>query len=124
MEGFPRAPNPSVYPVLLPSATHWSAHRARPGDLDRDAREEFLAVARDLAMPVAAFSPESVEGMLHQTFLRDTTKIVGQVLLSTCSELEERIAVTQFVRWENDVPPSDPPTPPHHPAVAVCSKRA
>jgi translation elongation factor EF-Ts len=87
-------------------------------------RDEFLAFARDLAMHVAAFSPESVEGMLRQTFVRDTTKTVGQVLLSTCSELEERIVVTRFVKWDNDVPPSDLPTPPRDPAVAVRLKRA
>jgi elongation factor Ts len=88
-------------------------------------REEFLAFARDLAMHVAASSPESVDGMLSQVFVRDTKQTVGQVLLTTCSDLGERVIVTRFVRWDTDVRPPDPQAPPpRDPAVALRLKRA
>ena len=87
-------------------------------------REEFLAFARDLAMHVAAANPASVDEMLRQVFVRDTKQTVGQVLQTTCSDLEERVTVTRFVRWDTDGRPPDPVTPPRDPAVAVKLKRA
>ena len=87
-------------------------------------REEFLAFARDIAMHVAASSPASVDEMLRQVFVRDTKQTVGQVLQTTCSDLEERVTVTRFVRWDTDGRLPDPETPPRDPAVAVKLKRA
>ena len=73
-------------------------------------REEFLAFARDLAMQVAASNPESVDAMLRQVFARDTKQTVGQALQSTCSDLEERVIVTRFVRWDTGPAPRLPDT--------------
>jgi elongation factor Ts len=87
-------------------------------------REEFLTFARDLAMQVAASRPESVDDLLRQVFVRDTKQTVGQVLLTTCSDLGERVIVTRFVRWDTEVPAPDLSTPPRDPAAAVRLRRA
>jgi|SRR6185437_1357233 len=88
-------------------------------------QEEFLAMSRDVAMHIAASNPESIDAMLGQPFVRDPAMNVGTVLANASARLGERITVTRLVRWDQEpTPPTQTPTPPRSPAVAVRLKRA
>ena len=88
-------------------------------------RPEFLKLSRDLAMHIAAMSPDSVDALLRQSHARDESRTVEAVLVTASELLGEKITVTRFVRWVNEPPTSsDSDTPPKRPAVAVRLKRA
>jgi elongation factor Ts len=69
-------------------------------------QEQFLALSRDLAMQVAASSPESADAMLRQPFFRDPTMTVEAALLEAAARLGEKVSITRIVRW--DQRPSPP----------------
>ncbi len=59
---------------------------------------EFEALARELAMQVAAMNPENVEELLEQPFIKDETKIIRDLLNEATQKFGERIEASQFVR--------------------------
>jgi elongation factor Ts len=80
---------------------------------------EFIQLAKNLAVHVAAASPASIEQLLQQQFVKDPNVSVGQLLLDTSTCLQERIKVTRFVRWDTAQPNSPSSEPPRPPAVVV-----
>ena len=79
---------------------------------------EFKNLAKDIAMHIAACKAESVEDLLAQTFVKDTTVTVCEHLSNLSTLLQENISITRFVRWDNEPAPLDAP-PPDRPAVAM-----
>lgn len=70
--------------------------------------EEFVALARDLAMHVCAMAPTSVNNedgfgeessLLHQSFLKDPSLTVEQRLQGAVQKFGENTKVTRFVRY-------------------------
>ena len=59
---------------------------------------EFVALARTLAMQIAAMDPENTEELLKQPLIKDETKTVHDLLNEATQKFGERIEVTQFVR--------------------------
>jgi len=59
---------------------------------------EFIALARELAMQVAAMNPESTEDMLNQPFIKDESKTIRQFLDEATQKFGERVEVSRFVR--------------------------
>ncbi len=59
---------------------------------------EFSALARSLAMQVAAMEPESTEELLTQPFIRDESKKVRDLLNEATQKFGERIEVSRFTR--------------------------
>ena len=59
---------------------------------------EFVALARELAMQVAAMDPENVEKLLEQPFIKDESKIVRDLLNEATQKFGERIEISQFSR--------------------------
>jgi elongation factor Ts len=80
---------------------------------------EFIQLAKDLAVHVAAASPVSVEQLLQQQFVKDPSATVGQLLLDASTHLQESIKVTRFVRWDTAQPTLPGSEPPRPPAVVV-----
>lgn len=58
--------------------------------------EEFMALARDLAMHAAAMRPADAAEMLTQPFIKDSEKTVGDLLSAATQKFGERIEVTQL----------------------------
>jgi elongation factor Ts len=88
-------------------------------------RADFLELSRAVAMHIAALNPESLEALLQQTYVKDSTISVGEALSKGSTLLGERISIIRFIRWDKDpVPPPQDPTPPKDPAVAMKLKRA
>lgn len=59
---------------------------------------EFSALARELAMQVAAMDPETTEDLLAQAFIKDSGKTVRNLLDEATQKFGERTEITRFVR--------------------------
>jgi elongation factor Ts len=78
-------------------------------------------LARDVAVQVAALNPKSVSALLHSEFVKNPAISLGEHIHTVGTQLGERIAVSRFVRWDNELekaPPSHSPDPPEDPALA------
>jgi len=77
--------------------------------------DEFKCLARDLAMQVAALSPQFITGeeippgteidpqtacLLSQPFVKEPTKTVQEVIAETVAKVGENIRVRRFARFE------------------------
>lgn len=77
--------------------------------------EEFKKLARDLAMQIAATSPQFISSedlppqaeadpqaacLLRQPFIKDPTKTVQEVISETVAKVGENIKVRRFARFE------------------------
>ncbi len=58
--------------------------------------EEFVALARDIAMHASAMRPASVEEVLTQEFIKDPTKTVGALLSEATQKFGERIVLSKL----------------------------
>jgi elongation factor Ts len=86
--------------------------------------DEFQTLVRDTALHIAALAPTTLDELLAQPFVKDTSKTVADLYKAASSTLDERIAVTRFIRWssqDDDAPPGS--TPPRTPAVILSFRR-
>ncbi len=58
--------------------------------------EEYMALARDIAMHGAAMRPATTEELLSQPFIKDGEKTVAALLEGASQKFGERIEITQF----------------------------
>jgi len=58
--------------------------------------EEFVALARDIAMHAAAMRPASVEELLAQPFIKDQSKTVAGLISAATQKFGERIEVSNL----------------------------
>jgi len=58
--------------------------------------EEFVALARDIAMHAAAMRPASVEELLLQPFIKDQSKTVAGLISAATQKFGERIEVSNL----------------------------
>lgn len=63
---------------------------------------EFKAVAKDIAMHIAAMKPVDVGELLTQPFIKDPSKTVGELINGTIQKFGERTEVGQFIRFAID----------------------
>lgn len=61
--------------------------------------EEFKKLAHDLAMQVAAMSPESVEALLEQEYIRDPSRKVKDLVNEVAAKTGENIKIRRFSRF-------------------------
>lgn len=62
--------------------------------------EDFKKLAHDLCLQVVAARPESVDQLLDQEFIKDTSKTVKDVITEAIAKLGENIVVRRFERYE------------------------
>ena len=58
--------------------------------------EEFVALSRDIAMHAAAMRPASIEELMTQTFIKDPSKTVADLISGATQKFGERVEVTQL----------------------------
>jgi elongation factor Ts len=58
--------------------------------------EEFVALARDIAMHASAMRPASVEEALTQEFIKDPSKTIGVLLSEATQKFGERVALSKL----------------------------
>ncbi|MBC7836742.1 elongation factor Ts [Acetobacteraceae bacterium] len=56
--------------------------------------EEFIALARDIAMHTAAMRPESPEVLLEQSFIKDPSKTVNDLVSGAVQKFGERVEIS------------------------------
>jgi elongation factor Ts len=59
---------------------------------------EFSALAREIAMHVAAMDPENTEALLAQPFIKDTGKTIQDLLNEATQKFGERAQISSFTR--------------------------
>jgi elongation factor Ts len=60
---------------------------------------EFKAVAKDIAMHIAAMAPANTAELLEQPFIKDSSQTIGGIINNTIQKFGERTEVGHFVRF-------------------------
>lgn len=58
--------------------------------------EDFEKLGKELTLQVASTSPESIEALLKQEYIRDSAKTIEDLIKETIGKLGENIQVTDF----------------------------
>ena len=58
--------------------------------------EEFVTLARDIAMHASAMRPESVETVLTQPFIKDAERTIAQLIQAATQKFGERIELSEL----------------------------
>lgn len=61
--------------------------------------EDFHALAKEIAMQIAAMDPESPEALMAQEYVKDPSKTVEQFMKATVAKVGENIQVARFTRF-------------------------
>ena len=61
--------------------------------------DEFKHLAHEVAMQVAAMSPETVEELLAQEYIKDSSKTIEQMVKEAIQKTGENIKIKQFTRF-------------------------
>jgi elongation factor Ts len=62
--------------------------------------EEFVALAKEIAMQIASMNPESVEELLEQDYVRDGSMKISDLVKNLIGKIGENMQVSRFVRFE------------------------
>lgn len=62
--------------------------------------EAFKELAHSVAMHISAMDPESVEALLKQSFVRDESETVEELVKQTIAKTGENIKIERFTRYE------------------------
>ncbi len=65
--------------------------------------EMFHELARDIALQTAETSPESVEALLTQPFIKDKSKTVDGILKEAIGKIGENMSVRRFARFTGKI---------------------
>lgn len=60
--------------------------------------DDFKTLAHELALQVASMKPESVEELLEQEYIRDSSQNIDSVIKAVVAKLGENIQVSRFER--------------------------
>jgi len=60
--------------------------------------DEFKSLAHDIALQIAAMNPESVEELLKQEFIKDSSLTIEQMVKQVIGKLGENITIKGFSR--------------------------
>ena len=61
--------------------------------------EDFIALANDIAMHIAAMMPETKEELLEQAFVKNPETIIAKLIEEATLKIGERIEVSAFTRY-------------------------
>ncbi|HVZ58858.1 MAG TPA: translation elongation factor Ts [Patescibacteria group bacterium] len=61
--------------------------------------DEFKNLAREIGMQVASMNPESVEAVLKQEYIRDSSHTIESLIKSVIAKLGENISLKEFKRF-------------------------
>jgi elongation factor Ts len=61
---------------------------------------DFLGLAKEIAMQVAAMDPTDIDQLLGQPYIRDASKTIGELVTGIASTTGENVRVKRFKRFE------------------------
>ena len=67
-------------------------------------KDEFLELARDLVLQVAAGKAKAIEELLNQHFIKDSEQLVSHRIYVVSTMLNAPIRITRFVRYDANAP--------------------
>lgn len=62
--------------------------------------DDFKNLCHELSMQVAAMNPKDIEELFKQTYIRDSSVTIEQLVKSTIAKVGENIVVKRFMRFE------------------------
>lgn len=62
--------------------------------------DDFKALAKEVAMQVAAMNPKDVDTLLKQDYIRDSGQTIEKLIKSVIGKLGENITIKRFTRFE------------------------
>jgi len=62
--------------------------------------EDFLALTKDLCLQIAAMNPETVDDLLKQEFIKDSSKTIEQMIKTLVAKFGENMKLNRFARFE------------------------
>lgn len=62
--------------------------------------EDFKKLSHEIAMHIAAMSPESVDVLLKQDYIRDPGATIDELIRKAIAKLGENIKIERFCRYE------------------------
>lgn len=62
--------------------------------------DEFRKMAKDIALHIVAMSPENVEELLGQDFVRDPSNTIQGMLKALSGKIGEKMMISRFVKYE------------------------
>ena len=62
--------------------------------------DEFKHLAREVAMQISAMNPETVDLLLQEEYIRDSSQTIDQLIKSVIGKLGENITIKRFQRFE------------------------
>lgn len=60
--------------------------------------DEFMNLGREVAMQVASTNPETVEELMAQEYIRDSSKTIERLIKETAGKIGENIKINSFSR--------------------------
>ena len=60
---------------------------------------EFKAVAKDIAMHIAAMNPQDTDELLTQPFIKSSGETIGEIINGTIQKFGERAEIGKFTRF-------------------------
>ncbi len=61
---------------------------------------DFKAFGKELAMQIASLNPKSINDLMKQEYIRDTSKTIDNLLKETVLKFGENIKVSRLLRWK------------------------
>lgn len=61
---------------------------------------EFEALCKELSLQIASMNPKSVEELLEQDYIRDSSRKTGDLVKQLIGKIGENMQVRRFVRYE------------------------
>lgn len=62
--------------------------------------DEFKNLAHEISLQVASMNPKNVTELLEETYIRDASLTIGELVKQTIAKVGENITVASFVRLE------------------------
>ena len=62
--------------------------------------EDFVELSKDVCLQIAAMNPETVEDLLKQEFIKDSSKTIEQMIKTLVAKFGENMKLTRFSRFE------------------------
>ena len=68
--------------------------------------EDFLGFTKDVCLQIAAMNPETVEDLMKQEFIKDTSKTIDEMIKTLISKFGENMKIGQMTRFEIENAPA------------------
>lgn len=62
--------------------------------------EDFLELTKDLCLQITAMNPETVDDLLKQEFIKDSSKTIEEMIKTLVAKFGENMKLTRFARFE------------------------